>query len=88
MVDRAAGYADCRMQVIGLPILFASAARLMNARVGSPEPDRLDVLATLVEAYEAKQHRRAPADLLGLVVHAASRPARSIAHLGDAGNSR
>lgn len=28
--------------------------RLMGARRGSPEGERLDVLATLVEAYEAK----------------------------------
>ena len=27
---------------------------LMTARHGTPEGDRLDVLATLVEAYEAK----------------------------------
>lgn len=29
---------------------------LMTARAGTPEGDRLDVLATLVEAYEAKHH--------------------------------
>lgn len=30
---------------------------LMTARRGTPEGDRLDVLATLVEAYEAKHFR-------------------------------
>lgn len=30
---------------------------LMTARRGTPERDRLDVLATLVEAYEAKHFR-------------------------------
>jgi HTH-type transcriptional regulator / antitoxin HigA len=29
---------------------------LMTAKRGSPEGDRLDVLVTLVEAYEAKHH--------------------------------
>jgi len=29
---------------------------LMDARPGTPEGDRLDVLATLVEAYEAEHH--------------------------------
>jgi HTH-type transcriptional regulator / antitoxin HigA len=32
---------------------LAEIATLMNAEKGSPEGDRLDVLATLVEAYEA-----------------------------------
>jgi len=30
---------------------------LMNARRGTPEGDRLDVLVTLVEAWEAKHYR-------------------------------
>ena len=34
--------------------------RLMRARRGTPEGDRLDVLVTLVEAYEAKHY---PLDL-------------------------
>jgi HTH-type transcriptional regulator/antitoxin HigA len=29
---------------------------LMSAEFGTPEGDRLDVLATLVEAYEAKHY--------------------------------
>jgi HTH-type transcriptional regulator / antitoxin HigA len=30
--------------------------RLMDAEAGTPEGDRLDVLTTLVEAYEARRH--------------------------------
>ena len=30
---------------------------LMDAKRGTPEGDRLDVLVTLVEAWEAKQNR-------------------------------
>lgn len=33
---------------------LAEAARLMTAEAGTQEGDRLDVLATLIEAYEAK----------------------------------
>lgn len=35
---------------------------LMNAEFGTPEGDRLDVLATLVEAYEAKHFPMEVAD--------------------------
>ncbi|MFM9434537.1 HTH-type transcriptional regulator / antitoxin HigA [Janthinobacterium sp. CG_23.3] len=35
---------------------------LMMAKMGTPEGDRLDVLATLVEAYEAKHFPREIAD--------------------------
>jgi len=35
---------------------LAEIAELMNAEPGTEEGDRLDVLATLVEAYEAKAH--------------------------------
>ena len=30
--------------------------RLMNATPGTPEGDQLDILATLIEAYEARHH--------------------------------
>jgi len=36
--------------------------RLWGAKVGTPEGDRLDVLATLIDAYEAKHY---PMDALG-----------------------
>jgi HTH-type transcriptional regulator / antitoxin HigA len=35
---------------------IARIAELMSARPGTPEGDELDVLATLVDAYEAKHH--------------------------------
>ncbi|HEX6494003.1 MAG TPA: hypothetical protein VF018_00875 [Acidobacteriaceae bacterium] len=34
----------------------ARIGKLMSARPGTPEGDELDVLATLVDAYEAKHH--------------------------------
>jgi HTH-type transcriptional regulator/antitoxin HigA len=36
--------------------------RLWGARSGTPEGDRLDVLATLVDAYEAVHHAMDPPD--------------------------
>ena len=35
---------------------LAEIDRLMDAEPGTPEGDRLDILATLVEAYEARHH--------------------------------
>ena len=35
---------------------LAEIERLMDAAPGSPDAERLDVLVTLVEAYEAKAH--------------------------------
>ena len=35
---------------------LAEIDRLMHAKPGTPQGDRLDVLATLVEAYEARHH--------------------------------
>src|SRR6266702_5474703 len=36
--------------------------RLWGAKLGTPEGDRLDVLATLIDAYEAKHHPMDPPD--------------------------
>jgi HTH-type transcriptional regulator / antitoxin HigA len=36
--------------------------RLWGAKVGTPEGDRLDVLATLIDAYEAKHYPIDPPD--------------------------
>ncbi len=36
--------------------------RLMSATLNSPEGDRLDVLVTLLDAYEAKHHPIDPPD--------------------------
>ena len=35
---------------------------LMNAKVGTPEGDTLDVLVTLIQAYEAKHFPMPPPD--------------------------
>jgi len=40
---------------------------LMSAEPGSPEEDRLEVLAALVSAYEAKRGRDAPADPISVL---------------------
>jgi HTH-type transcriptional regulator / antitoxin HigA len=38
------------------------AARLWGAKSGTPEGDRLDVLATLIDAYEARRYPMDPPD--------------------------
>jgi HTH-type transcriptional regulator/antitoxin HigA len=43
---------------------LAEVERLWEARPGTPEHDRLDVLVTLIEAYEAKHHPIPPPDPL------------------------
>lgn len=43
-------------------------ARLMDATVGTPRGDRLDVLVTLVEAYEEKHWRIDPPDPIDALV--------------------
>ena len=40
---------------------------LMSARAGTPEGDRLDVLSTLIEAYEAEHHAIDAADPVALI---------------------
>jgi HTH-type transcriptional regulator/antitoxin HigA len=42
--------------------VLAEVARLWGARSGTPEGDRLDVLATLIDAYEAVQFPIDPPD--------------------------
>ncbi|MGH7087862.1 MAG: helix-turn-helix domain-containing protein [Stellaceae bacterium] len=41
---------------------LAEAERLWGARSGTPEGDRLDILATLIDAYEAEHHPIDPPD--------------------------
>ena len=41
--------------------------QLMTARAGTPEGDRLDVLSTLIEAYEAEHHAIDAPDPIALV---------------------
>jgi HTH-type transcriptional regulator/antitoxin HigA len=41
--------------------------RLWGAKIGTPEGDRLDVLATLIDVYEAKHHPIDPPDPIGAI---------------------
>ncbi|MFC2255158.1 type II toxin-antitoxin system HigA family antitoxin [Labrys portucalensis] len=41
---------------------LAEVERLWGANTGTPEGDRLDVLATLIDVYEAKHHPMDPPD--------------------------
>ena len=44
-------------------------AGLMNAKSGTPRGDRLDVLTTLVDAYEQKVHPIEPPDPIEAIKH-------------------
>lgn len=44
-------------------------ASLMDAKPGTPKGDRLDVLSTLVEAYEHKAHTIEPPDPIEAIKH-------------------
>jgi HTH-type transcriptional regulator/antitoxin HigA len=41
---------------------LAEVARLLGARSGTPKGDRLDILATLIDAYEGKNYPMDPPD--------------------------
>ncbi len=43
--------------------------RLMDAKLDTPEGDRLDVLTTLVEAWEEKHHRIEDPDPIEAILH-------------------
>lgn len=42
---------------------------LMNAKIGTPEGDKLDVLVTLIEAYEKKHHPVLPPEPVEAIIH-------------------
>ena len=42
---------------------------LMNAKIGTPEGDKLDVLVTLIEAYEEKHHPVLPPEPVEAILH-------------------
>jgi len=42
---------------------------LMNAKIDTPEGDSLDVLVTLIEAYEKKHHPILPPDPVEAIIH-------------------
>ena len=48
---------------------LAEIERLFDARVNTPDGDRLDVLTTLVEAYEARHHPIAPPDPIEAILY-------------------
>lgn len=48
---------------------FTEIEALMGAREGTPEGDRLDVLVTLVQAYEARHHPVEAPDPIALIEH-------------------
>ena len=43
--------------------------RIFDAEFGTPEGDRLDILVTLVEAYEAKHYAIDPPDPVAMLEH-------------------
>lgn len=48
---------------------LALVGSLMHAQPGTPEGDRLDVLVTLIQAYEARHHAVEPPDPIALIEH-------------------
>ena len=42
---------------------------LMNAKIDTPEGDKLDVLVTLIEAYEEKHHPILPPEPVEAIIH-------------------
>ncbi len=42
---------------------------LMNAKLNTPKGDKLDVLVTLIEAYEVKYHQILPPDPIEAIIH-------------------
>lgn len=45
--------------------------RLWGAKLGTPQGNRLDVLATLIDAYESEHHPIDPPDSKSRIKHAA-----------------
>lgn len=42
---------------------------LMNAKINTPEGDKLDVLVTLIESYEKKHHPILPPEPVEAIIH-------------------
>ena len=47
---------------------LAQVERLWGAKLGTPEGNRLDVLATLIDAYEAQHHPMDPPDPIDAIL--------------------
>jgi len=54
----------------------------MTARMGTPDGDRLNVLATLIEAYEAKQFLAEPIDPIDVIKFALDQKRLTLRDLG------
>lgn len=67
---------------------LAEIERLWGAEPGTPEGDRLDVLATLVEAYEEKRWPINASDPIEMIQYAISDMGRSQAELAKLLGSR
>ena len=50
-------------------LALAEVERLFDAKPGTPDGDRLDVLATLVEAYEQQHHPILPPDPVEAILY-------------------
>ena len=48
---------------------LAEIEELMNAELGTPEGDRLEILATLIEAYEKEHYPMEPADPVEAILY-------------------
>lgn len=62
---------------------LAEIGLLMTARPGTPDGDRLDVLSTLVEAYEAEHHAIDAPDPIALVEFVMEQRGMDRADLGE-----
>ncbi len=50
-------------------IALSEIEQLMDADLNTPEGDRLDILTTLVEAYEARRHPISEPDPIEAIIH-------------------
>ncbi len=50
-------------------VALQAVENLMDAKIDTPKGDRLDVLVTLIEAYEEKHHPIFPPDPVEAIIH-------------------
>ena len=55
---------------------LAEAERLWGAPAGTPDGDRLDILASLIDAYEARHYPMDPPDPIEAIEFRIEQPAR------------
>lgn len=74
LADKARRWLNVSYRVAAAPAItscsfnqaFAEVEQLWGSATGTPDGDRLDVLATLIEVYEEKRHLMDPPDPIGL----------------------